>query len=149
PRRYGLAQREDADERGADGAHADEDAVGDADGQRLHRVTQAEHAERNRRDGGDARPEAREALGVLEAERPDHLEEAGEDEQGPVQLRRTLHDESTRRLVLTGYGAPRPGSEYVRPAREDSSAPRAGKAEGPAQRLFGVAGQPAAVEAAG
>jgi hypothetical protein len=51
-----------------------------ADRQRLHRHPQQPKADDHRRHRADRRPQAREAFGVLQADRPADLEQAGEQQ---------------------------------------------------------------------
>ena len=78
------------------------DSVGGADGDGSNRQRQQEHASGDGRANEKRRPRPAEPISVFQANRPGGLQDSGDDKIDP---RHSVH---TRRLVLTGYGAPRP-----------------------------------------
>ena len=73
-----LAEQYHAEDRDADRADAGPDRVAGADRDGAHREREEVDARDHRRDGDRRGHEAREAVGVLQADRPDDFEQAGE-----------------------------------------------------------------------
>ena len=84
----GLIEEEQAEDGGADGADAGPDRVGGADGQGLHRPAEQNHAGDQRHAGERGGDRPGEALGVLQADGPADLEQAGHEQDDPGHGRR-------------------------------------------------------------
>ena len=78
-----LVEEEDAEDDGADGSDAGPDGVGSAEGKGADSESEESHGEDDGDYGEDGGEEAGEALGVLHADGPGDLHNAGDDEDGP------------------------------------------------------------------
>ncbi len=84
------------------------------DWQRLERVGEESEARRHRRERHHARAEAREAVGLLEADRPDDFEQSG-DEKGEPGHRKRGSGGGRRRQATPVYN-PNRTPMWMRPA---------------------------------